>query len=104
MCGGVVTSIIIEELENVLEDLHGDIYFLLALLCTDIKRKEGYNIFCEGDPTKYVFQCFCLFPLDTVYSAIFQSLICFQGADWESRERALRVACQLPFTPVQPGA
>lgn len=47
-----------------------------------------------------VFQCFCLFPLDsTVYSAIFQTLTYFQGASWESREKALSVACQFSLTP-----
>lgn len=77
------------------------------LHCTEIKRKVVMT-FGGGRAlplTTSVFQYFCLFLLDSkVYSAIFQTLTCFQETDWKSCERALRVACELSLTQFQPDA
>lgn len=47
-----------------------------------------------------VFQYFRLFPLDDkIYSAIFQCLVSFQGADWDRREGSqISSPCQLALT------
>lgn len=72
-----ISSIIIETLKSLWEDLYGNIWFLW-LYWTEIRKIARHDFLC-GDPFPYqvsVFQYFCLFPLDNIiYSAIFQYLV-----------------------------
>lgn len=83
-----MSSIIIQVLQNLLENVYGDICFLLVLLYRDQEERGLSHYFCGGwDPPSINcqflndFVCF----LCKVYSTIFHIPTYFQGADWKSR-------------------
>jgi len=81
----------------------------MALLDRDQEDSRAWLFLGGADLFPYqisAFQYFCLFPVDnTIYSAIFQYLVYFQGVDWGRRGRSLslaHVSCACPGFSLMP--